>query len=196
VILPLLLALSLSQPNQETENVPAPETAPEAAAGTAKKASTLAPPSKAGKAAPTAPAPKPVPADKAAESAVKSLSFGSKRLTYRWDALLPVDLDVDGLKVKTVFFNRREIKSGIFKGADFGLRGQLEVTNTSSHPKVPGFAVAVFDADDRLLGVASGGTKIGTVKPGETETFDLNFSYVTERMPLGAYAVLSLELRN
>ena len=61
---------------------------------------------------------------------------------------------------------------------------------------MPGFAVAVFDAEDRLLGVASGGTKIGTVKPGETETFDLNFSYVTERMPLGAYAVLSLELRN
>lgn len=130
----------------------------------------------------------------AAPASLQPLTFGSVRQPFTWNATLPANLVVDGLKVNTIFFDRREIKSGILKGADFGLRAQLEVTNTSSKPKVPGFAVAVFDAENRLLGVASGGTVFGTVKPGETETFDLNFRYVTERLPLGATYVLSLEL--
>ena len=56
--------------------------------------------------------------------------------------------------------------------------------------------MAVFDAEGRLLGAATGGTKLGTVKPGETETFDLNFTQVKERLPLGASFVLSVELRD
>lgn len=138
--------------------------------------------------------PSPQPPAAAPVAALKPLSFASKRIPYHWDATLPVNLDLDGLKVNTIFFNRREIKGGLLKGADFGLRSQIEVTNGSSRPKVPGFAVAVFDGEDRLLGVASGGTKVGTMKPGDTETFDLNFRFVTERMPLGSYFVLSVEL--
>ena len=43
---------------------------------------------------------------------------------------------------------------------------------------------------------ASGGTKVGSVKPGETETFDLDFTQVKERSPKGAKFILSIELRN
>jgi len=130
----------------------------------------------------------------APKAQLQPLSFGSQRLPYIWNAVQPVNLVVDGLKINTIFFDRREIKSGLLKGAEFGLRAQLEVTNTSPRPKIPGFAVAVFDSENRLLGSASGGTVFGTVKPGDTETFDLNFRYVTERLPLGAYYVLSVEL--
>jgi hypothetical protein len=135
----------------------------------------------------------PAPANTAAAT-LKPLSFASKRFPYRWNATLSLNMDVDGLKVTTIFFNRREIKGGLLKGADFGTRCQLEVTNGSNHPKVPGFAVAVFDAEDRLLGVSSGGTRVGTVKPGDTETFDLNFRFLSERLPLGSYFILSVEL--
>lgn len=146
------------------------------------------------------PAPQAVEGAKAAEpppaTAGKPLSFFSEKFTYAWEKTLPLAVDVDGLKVKSVFFARREAKSGIFKGAEFGTRAQVEVTNTALKPRTPGFAVAVFDAEGRLLGAATGGTKFGTVKPGETETFDLNFTQVKERLPLGASFVLSVELRD
>ena len=110
-----------------------------------------------------------------------------------------MNLSVDGLNVSQIFFDKRVIDSGVFgflKGAEFGTRAQLKVTNTSSFPKVPGFAVAVLDKDGNLLGVASGGTKIGTLKPGATETFDLNFTQVHERLSKGDRFLIAVELRN
>jgi hypothetical protein len=120
------------------------------------------------------------------------LSFYSEKIAFAWDRTIPLSIDVDGLKVTSIFFNKRIAK--ILKGAEFGTRAQVEVTNTGKHPKVPGFATAVFDKDGRLLGVASGGTKFGTIKPGETETFDLNFSQVKERLSSGETFFLAIEL--
>jgi hypothetical protein len=125
---------------------------------------------------------------------LKPLSFYSQRFDYKWDATLPLKIEVDGLKVNTIFFNRRQVKSWPLKGADFGARAQVEVTNNSKKPRVPGFAVAVFDVENRLLGVGNGGAKVGSIDPGTTETFDLNFSRVSERLPLGAYFYLTVEL--
>jgi len=122
------------------------------------------------------------------------MSFYSARFSYRWDRIVPLGFSVDGLQVKTIFFNKREIAKTFLKGAQFGTRAQVEVENTSSQPKNPGFAVAVFDANDNLIGVASGGNKIGVVKPGKTEKFDLNFFQVTERLQRGAYFFISVEL--
>ena len=141
---------------------------------------------------PQAPAPVP-PAPKPAEAG-KPLSFLSQRLPFRWDVLLPVNAELDGLKIKTIFFNQRSFRSGPLKGADFGTRAQVEVTNTARTSRVPGFAVAVFDADDQLLGVATGGTKLGSVRPGETETFDMPFHQVLQRLPKGDHFFLSIEL--
>ena len=141
------------------------------------------------------PPPKPAAAAEPPKAAsLKPLGFASKRFPYRWDTMLPVNLEVDGLKINTIFFNRREINKGPLRGADFGTRAQLEVTNTSKHAKVPGFIVAVFDAEDRLLGVASGGARIGALRSEITKSYDLNFHFVAERLPLGATFVISVEL--
>ena len=145
--------------------------------------------------APPAPTSTPAPAP----AADASLSYYSESLPFRWDQVIPLTVNLDGLKVTSIFFNRRMVQPGFFnllKGAEFGTRAQVEVTNTAKYPKVPGFAVAVLDKDGRLLGVASGGTKVGTIKPGETETFDLNFTQVKERLPKGDRFVLAIELRN
>jgi hypothetical protein len=137
--------------------------------------------------APQGPAPAP-PAE------AKSLSFFSEKFPFQWDRLLPLTAEVDGLQIKSIFFNKRSFRSGLLKGADFGTRAQVEVTNTAKTSRNPGFAVAVFDADNRLLAVATGGTKLGSVAPGTTETFDLSFHHVLERLPLGAHFYLSVEL--
>ena len=135
----------------------------------------------------------PPPAKPAAPAS--PLGFASHRHDFKWDRLIPLAFEVDGLKVNSVFFNTRELKTGWLKEASFGTRAQLEVTNTAKTDRIPGFAVAVFDKDGNLLGVASGGTKLGVVKAGAIETFDLNFSQVKERLPRGDHFVLCAELR-
>lgn len=149
---------------------------------------------------PTPPAPKPGAAGEARTEpkaeAPKPLSFASGTHAYVWNALIPLRVEVDGLRVQSIFFNEREPRPRLLRGMKWGHRAHLEVTNTSTHPRTPGFAVAVFDAEGNLLGAASGGTKIGTVKPGETETFDLNFYQVKQRLQRGAKFVLSVELRD
>ncbi len=122
------------------------------------------------------------------------LSFFSESFAFSWDRTIPLPINLDGLKVSSIFFNKRVIQ--IFKDVELGTRAQVEVTNTGKHPKVPGFAVAVLDKDGRLLGVASGGTKLGTVSPGATETFDLNFTQVKERLASGDKFLLAIELRD
>lgn len=144
-------------------------------------------------------APPPAPAPAGAPEAAQPRSFFSASFPYQWDRLIPLTVDLDGLKVTSIFFNKRKVEPGFFnllKGAEFGTRAQVEVTNTGKYPKVPGFAVAVVDRDGNLLGVASGGTKLGTVKPGDTETFDLNFTQVKERLSKGDHFLLSIELRD
>ncbi|MDP1832215.1 MAG: hypothetical protein Q8K67_09165 [Geothrix sp.] len=153
--------------------------------------------------APPKPAPAPTPTPTATQAPASlpgaPLSFYSESHAFAWDRTLPLSISLDGLKVSSIFFNKRIVQAGffnLFKGAEFGTRAQVEVTNTGKYPKVPGFAVAVLDKDGRLLGVASGGTKVGTIKPGETETFDLNFTQVKERLSSGDRFLLAIELRN
>ncbi|HEX9009560.1 MAG TPA: hypothetical protein VF804_04275 [Holophagaceae bacterium] len=143
--------------------------------------------------------PPPPPPTAASVAPAQPLSFYSGTFPFVWDRTLPMTVDLDGLKVTSIFFNKRKVDPGFFsilKGAEFGTRAQVEVTNTGKYPKVPGFAVAVLDRDGNLLGVASGGTKLGTVKPGDTETFDLNFTQVKERLSKGDRFLLSIELRD
>ena len=181
----LIAALGLAQvaPTQ----VPAPTQAP---AEPTPAPTQAAPPTPVVVQAP-APVQTPVPKLPAAP-----LSFLSDQFRFTWDRTIPLSISVDGLKVNSIFFNKRTLEHRFFGHAEFGTRARVEVTNTSTVRKVPGFAVAVLDKDGRLLGVASGGTKIGSVKPGETETFDLNFSQVKERLALGDKFLLAIELRN
>ncbi len=140
------------------------------------------------------------PADQAAlgtpAPASAPLSFASGSFKFYWDTTIPMNLEADGLKVSEIYFNVRKSRYSWLKDAEFGTRAHLTVTNTSTRPRTPGFAVAVLDADGKLLGVASGGTKVGTVAPGGTEEFDLNFTQVKERLPKGATFLLSMELRD
>ena len=142
-------------------------------------------------------APQRVAQDVAQDAAGRqSLGFVSKRYEYQWDRIIPLDLSVDCLHVKSVFFNKRAVTKWPLKGATFGTRAQVEVLNASDQKKNTGFAVAVFDEKDNLLGVASGGNIFGVVKSGKTTTFDLNFSQVKERLQRGGYFVISVELIN
>jgi hypothetical protein len=186
----LLAALSLAQ-EPPLQIPPPPPEAPAAPPAPSTPAKGQTPPRAQAQVSAPAPAAPSIPAT--------PLSFYSESFTFSWDRVIPLAINVDGLKVSSIFFNKRVIQPGFFnllKGTEFGTRAQVEVTNTGKYPKVPGFAVAVVDKDGRLIGVASGGTKVGTVKPGETETFDLNFTQVKERLASGDKFLFAIELRN
>lgn len=126
----------------------------------------------------------------------QSLSFFSGTFPFHWDQSQTLTIDVDGLKVTSIVISKREPSAKFLQGPDYGSRALLHVTNTSRKPRTPGFCIAVFDKDGRLLGAANGGTKVGTVKPGATESFDLAFFQVKDRLPMGDHYVLSVELRD
>ena len=186
-----LAAQAPATPVQELKPPPPPPTtAQDSAPPQAQQAPSAAPRNEH-----TPVKPLPPPAQAPAPS-FPALSFASGSFKFYWDTTLPISLDADGLKVTQIYFNVRRSRYSWLKDAEFGARAHLTVTNTSARPRVPGFAVAVLDADGKLIGVASGGTKVGTVAPGETEEFDLNFNQVKERLPKGATFLLSLELRD
>ncbi len=153
-----------------------------------------------------APETKPVEAAKAEMAIVKQeavvpaqpqpLSFFSETFPFHWNQSQTLNIDVDGLKITAIDIGKREPSSKLFQGPDYGSRALIHATNTSRRSRTPGFAIAVFDKEGRLLGAANGGTKIGTVKPGTTETFDLGFFQVKDRLPKGDHYVLSVELRD
>lgn len=126
----------------------------------------------------------------------QSLSFFSGTFPFHWNQMQTLEVNVDGLKVTSLAIGKREPRSKLFQGPNYGSRALIQVTNTSKKSRTPGFAIAVFDKEGRLLGAANGGTKIGTVKPGTTETFDLAFFQVKDRLPKGDHYVLSVELRD
>jgi hypothetical protein len=179
LILPTLFLLAQDSIAVPPPPIPAQDTPAQAAPA----AAALAPPAAAAQ---------PEPAKN--KPGNQPLSFFSKQFKFRWDQFLPLTAEVDGLRINSIFFNKRTMT--LFKSAEFGTRAVIDVTNTSSVTRVPGFAVAVFDADNRLLGVASGGPKIGGVRAGETESFDLSFHQVTERIPRADHFILAVELTN
>ena len=184
----LAAALQAQTPVQELKPPPPPPPTAPAPDATPKAVPERAPTQSLPSAAPAQMPPAAAPA--------APLSFSSGSFKFMWDTTIPMAFEADGLKVDEIYFNVRKSRYSWLKDAEFGTRAHLKVTNSSRRPRVPGFAVAVLDADGKLLGVASGGTKVGTVAPGETEEFDLNFTQVKERIPKGATFLLSLELRD
>ena len=134
----------------------------------------------------------PPAAPAAAGKDLKPLGFTSQRIPFVWDKLIQLNLEVDGLKINSIYFNKRTLK--VLKSAEFGTHAVVAATNTASATRIPGFAVAVFDAQDNLVGVGNGGPTFGGVPAGETETFDLGLSRVIERIPKADHFYLSVEL--
>ena len=122
------------------------------------------------------------------------LSFACKRFDFYWNQLIPIKIEVDGLIVKSLTFNKKKLS--IFKNIEFGTKATVIVTNNTNNIRVPGFAVAIFDAENRLLGVASGGPRVGGIQPGQNAVFNLTFDNVVERITKGSYFYFSVELNS
>jgi len=124
-----------------------------------------------------------------AAAALLSESFEFKR-----DVSLSVGSTTeDGLRLDTVRFRLpARVDGGARRTA--GLASvEVAISNTGQQARKLGVAVALFDEQRRLVAVASGGSRIGGVKPGRQKVFKLVFEDVNERVHDAATFQISVE---
>ena len=76
-----------------------------------------------------------------------------------------------------------------------GYKAVIKVVNESSRQARIGVAVALYDADARLVGAGTAGTTLGTIDPGDAAQFSVEFGHVTERLEEAATFHIALEAR-
>ena len=76
-----------------------------------------------------------------------------------------------------------------------GYKATLKVVNESSRQVGVGVAVVLYDQDGKLVGSGTAGTTIGTIDPGDSAQFTVDFSHVTERLEQAATFQIALETR-
>ncbi|MCP3978662.1 MAG: hypothetical protein GY716_04915 [bacterium] len=84
----------------------------------------------------------------------------------------------DGLRIDSVRFDLPPTSGARYQRPGGLVRAQVAVSNTASKTLKVGLAVALFDAEEQLVGVANGGTTVVGIKPGRQKTYKLVFDGV------------------
>ena len=85
--------------------------------------------------------------------------------------------------------------AGIDRAFDIAEGVDVTISNLGDEAKKVGIAIALYDADGRLVGVASGGSKLVAIKPDRKSTYELNFADVGNMAHRAATFQISLEAK-
>ncbi len=103
----------------------------------------------------------------------------SKTYQFKKDVTLQLTaVTDDGLRVDTVRFEFPAAAGGRFFGSGGNVSVEVAISNTGSTGHKVGIAVALFDDQERLLGVASGGSRLVALKADRQKSFRLIFGDV------------------
>lgn len=103
----------------------------------------------------------------------------SKRYQFKAGVVLEMSApNSSGLRLDTVTFEMPETVEGRLTVASGLLRAQVVVSNVAAESRKVGLAIALYDDEDRLLAVASGGSKLASIKPDRSRSFSLVFEGV------------------
>lgn len=86
------------------------------------------------------------------------------------ETAVPVDED---LRLDWVYFKVPKPIEGRIRRTSGPVSVRVAVSNGASTPRRVAIALALFDDEDRLLGVTSGGSRLSAVRPGRQRTFTL-----------------------
>jgi hypothetical protein len=100
-----------------------------------------------------------------------------------------------GLRLDSIYFEAPAKESGRLTAADRPVIAVVAVSNTSQEAQKAGLAIALHDDEGRLLAVASGGSKLGWVKPGRQQTFSLVFDGAYSEAHLATTFQITLEVK-
>jgi len=98
----------------------------------------------------------------------------------------------DGLRIDSVHFRAASSGGGMMRIGD-RMSAEIAVSNTSEQPLKVGLAIALFDGNERLLGVASGGTRIAPIKSGRQKRYTLVFGHVNSEAARAKTFQISME---
>jgi hypothetical protein len=115
----------------------------------------------------------------------------SARYRFEGNKWLALDLAVGDVRAETIRF---EWPATLLR-VKTGYKALVKVVNGSSRQARIGVAVALYDADARLVGAGTAGTTLGTIDPGDAAQFAVEFSHVTERLEEAATFHIALEAR-
>jgi hypothetical protein len=116
-----------------------------------------------------------------------------KSYVYKDDVTLELGVaTADGLRIDSVRFHAPSGGGGMMRTGD-RMSAEVAVSNSAAQPLKVGLAIALFDDGEKLLGVASGGTKLVPIKTGRQKLYTLVFEHVNGEAPRAATFKISLE---
>ena len=118
-------------------------------------------------------------------------AVNSARYRFEGNRWLSLDLAVAEVRTDVIRFEWPSTMLGI----KTRYKAVIKVVNDSTHQVSAGVVVAVYDADGKLLGAGTTGTKVGTIDPGDTAEFTVDFDHVTERLEAAAQFQVALQTR-
>ena len=118
----------------------------------------------------------------------------SKSYVFKSNVTLELGAETsDGLRVDSVQF-KLPATVGESTSRVAGLTAaQVAISNIGESSKKVGVAIALFDDEGRLLGVASGGTSLAAIKGGRQKAYTLVFGNVNTQVHRATKFQLSLE---
>jgi hypothetical protein len=121
----------------------------------------------------------------------------SKRYEFKDGVVLEMSVPTQSnLRLDTVKFVMPETVEGRLTVASGLLRASVAVSNLSEKAQKVGLAIALYDDQERLLAVASGGSKLASIKPDRSRTFNLVFEGVFAEALRATTFQISLEEKN
>jgi len=120
-----------------------------------------------------------------------SADINSARYKFEGNKWLALDLAVGDVRAETIRF---EWPATLMR-MKTGYKATVKIANGSSQQIRVGIAVALIDKDLKLIGAGTAGTTLGTIDPGSTAQFTIDFKDVTSRMEQADQFYIALETR-
>jgi hypothetical protein len=119
-------------------------------------------------------------------------AVNSARYRFEGNRWLSLDLAVGDVRTDVIRFDWPSTVLGV----KTGYKATVKVVNESARQVSTGIAVAVYDSASKLVGVGSTGTKIGTIDPGDSAEFTVDFNNVTERLEQASEFQIALQIKD
>jgi len=118
----------------------------------------------------------------------------SKTYIFKADTTLDVGVEIDrGLRLDAIRFALPSTIDGKIVRTGGFATAHVAVSNTGEASRRVGIAVALYDDENRLLGVASGGVGLFPLKPDRQGTYSLTFENVNAEIPKATKFQISIE---
>ncbi len=118
----------------------------------------------------------------------------SKTYVFQVDTMLEVGVEIDaGLRLDGIRFTLPSTVDGKIVRTGGFATAHVAVSNTGEASRRVAIAVALYDDESRLLGVASGGVGLFPLKPGRQGTYSLTFEDVNAEIPRATKFQISVE---